>query len=428
MKVSNLFTKTLREAPKDAEDKATAYLLRGGFVERLAAGVYTFLPLGFRVLKKIEQLIREEMEALGGEELLMPALHPKENWEKTGRWDSMDEILYKTKARSGDFCLGPTHEEVITPIAKKYIQSYKDLPKYVFQIQDKFRDEPRAKSGLLRGREFLMKDLYSFHTDQKDLARFYEEVKKSYTKIFERAGLKTTIVEASGGTFTKEFTHEFQVLSEVGEDTIFYCDRCDFARNQEIFKGAKNCPKCKTGKLEKAQGIEVGNIFKLGTKFSEDFGLYFTDKKGEKHPVWMGSYGIGLGRFVGAVADVFKDEKGLVWPPQVAPFGVYLMEVKTVPTTPMAGRGDRDPDRSVGKKGKSEETYRKLQKEGIEVLWDDREEATAGERFNDADLLGIPWRAVISEKTEGKVELKSRKEEKSTLVGAEELIKKLKNA
>lgn len=404
MKASNLFTKTLREAPREADDKATAFLMQAGFIEKLSAGVYTFLPLGFRVLKKIEQIIREEMEALGGEELLMPALHPKENWQKTGRWDSMDEILYKTKARSGEFCLGPTHEEVITPIAKKYIESYRDLPKYVFQIQDKFRDEPRAKSGLLRGREFLMKDLYSFHTDKEDLDRFYEEVKKSYQKIFKRAGLETIVVEASGGTFTKEFTHEFQVISEVGEDTFYFCNRCGFGQNAEIFEGSDRCPKCKTGRLEKAQGIEVGNIFKLGTKFAKDFELEFTDKNGERKPVWMGSYGIGLGRFMGAVADVFKDEKGLVWPPQVAPYQVYLIELEG---------------------SKSEDLYQKLGKAGIEVLFDERQEATAGEKFKDTELLGIPYRVI---KKEGeKIEVQERKTGKISKISLAEFVSRLRS-
>ena len=273
MRQSILFTKTKREPPKDEEAINAKLLIRAGFVDKVMAGVYSFLPLGFRVLKKIENIIREEMNAAGGQEIIMPVLHPKEVWEKTGRWSGFD-ALYKVKGKDGrEMALGPTHEEIIVPLAKKFINSYKDLPAYLYQIQIKFRDETRVKSGLLRGREFLMKDLYSFHSSQEDLDNYYEKMKKVYQRVFKRCGLNTIITEASGGTFSK-YSHEFQVLSEAGEDTIYWCEKCGWAQNREIFGGGSKCPKC-GAKLKIGRAIEVGNIFKLGTKYSEPFDLKF---------------------------------------------------------------------------------------------------------------------------------------------------------
>ncbi len=413
MRQSLLFTKTKREAPKDEEAVNAQLLIRAGFVDKVMAGVYSFLPLGFRTLKKIENIIREEMNAVGGQEVVMPVLHPKEAWEKTGRWDTFD-ALYKVKGKDDrEMALGSTHEEIIVPLAKKFISSYKDLPAYLYQIQTKFRDESRAKSGLLRGREFLMKDLYSFHSSQEDLDKYYEKMKKVYQRVFQRCGLKTLIAEASGGTFSK-YSHEFQALSDTGEDTIYWCEKCGWAQNSEIFDGGTTvCPKCGE-KIKISRSIEVGNIFKLNAKYSEPFDLKFKTESGEEKIVIMGCYGIGLSRVLGAIAEVSNDEKGIIWPENVSPYQIHLLNL-------------------TNDKQKGEKIYRTLsaygesaeggQKAGIEVLYDDRDNVSAGEKFADADLIGVSYRGVISEKTGDKIEIKKRNEEKTKLVNENEIIR-----
>ena len=371
------------------------------------AGVYTYLPLGLRTLKKIENIIREEMNKAGGQEILMPALQPKENWIKTGRWDSMDD-LYKVKDTSGrEFAIGPTHEEVIFPLLKNTIFSYKDLPVYIYQIQNKFRMELRAKSGLLRGREFLMKDFYSFHTDEKDRDEYYDFMTKVYKNVFDKLGIgdKTHYTLASGSTFSK-YSHEFQTVTEAGEDTIHICNKCKIAINNEIIKENKTCPKCGELNFSQKRAIEVGNIFKLKTKFAEDFGLKFKDKDGAEKFVITGCYGIGLGRLMGAIVETSYDNKGIIWPESVAPYQVHLIEISNL----------KSKISNFAKK-----IYNSLQEAGVEVLYDDREDATAGEKFKDADLMGIPYRLVISEKTGDKIEIKKRNEEKTKLVSEKEL-------
>ena len=329
MRQSELFTKTSKTEPKDETSINARLLTKAGFIQKLGAGIYSFLPLGFLVLKKIENIIREEMNAIGGQELLMPALHPKEIWEETGRWQTAD-YLYKLKDRQDKyFALGATHEEVITDIVRKYISSYKDLPLYLYQIQVKFRDELRAKSGLLRAKEFIMKDLYSFHADEEDRKQYYETIKKAYLKIFKRCGLDAIVAEASGGIFSKEFSHEFQVPTSAGEDIIYFCPTGDFSQNKEIAerKTGDKCPKC--GKpIEEAKTIEVGNIFALGTKYSEPMKAHFVDKNGSKKPIIMGCYGIGLGRVMGAAVEVHHDEKGIIWPEEIAPFKAHLVTAR----------------------------------------------------------------------------------------------------
>src|SRR3989338_1660150 len=275
MRLSQLIKKTSKQVPHDEVSTNAKLLIRAGFIDKVAAGIYTYLPLGQKVLDNISNIVREEMDAIGGQEVVMPVLHPKANWEATGRWKSFD-ALYKTKAASGDFALGPSHEEIVVPLLKRFVSSYQDLPKYVYQIQTKFRDEPRAKSGLLRGREFLMKDLYSFHTSEADLNNYYEIVKTAYLKVFKRVGLEAIITEASGGTFSK-FSHEFQVLCQTGEDKIHYCQKGHFSRNDEIIDDLKKCPECGE-QLTQSKASEVGNIFKLKTKYSDPFELKFTDK------------------------------------------------------------------------------------------------------------------------------------------------------
>jgi prolyl-tRNA synthetase len=397
---SELFTKTSKEAPKDEEALNAKLLIRAGFIQKVMAGVYSYLPLGFKVLKKIEDVVREEMSAIG-DEVLMPSLHPKENWEKTGRWKDFGALFKVISKFDAEYALGPTHEEIVTPMAQKFAFSYRDFPFAVFQIQTKFRDEERPKSGLLRGREFRMKDLYSFHTDPNDLKEYYERAKKVYEKTFLRLGLSALLTEASGGTFSK-FSHEYQVLSPNGEDTVYFCG-CGFARNAEIagdLAEGKPCPNCGE-KLQKSKGIEVGNIFELNTKFTEPFGFTYKDKDGKSKPVYMGCYGLGTSRAMGAVAETGSDEKGLIWPESIAPFRVHLLEFG---------------------EGLAKNAYSALIEQGIEVLLDDRD-VSAGEKLADADLIGIPWRMIISEKTAGKVEVKARKESDSKVLELEEAIK-----
>ncbi len=410
MKLSKLFSKTTKNISKKAESKNHELLVRAGYVDQLMAGVYTYLPLGKKVLEKIEDIIREEMIEIGGQEILMPALTPYENWQKTGRWDTMDDLYRFTSYYSKNkVALGGTHEEVVTPLAKKYILSYKDLPKYVFQIQTKFRDEKRPKSGILRGREFRMKDLYSFHTDEQDLNKYYDKVIKAYEKIFKRFGLgdKTYLTFASGGTFSK-FSHEFQTESPVGEDTIFVCRRCKMGINKEIILTQKECPKCGKTDLEETRAIEVANIFKLKDKFTKPFKAIYLDKKGKENTVLMGCYGIGPSRIMGTIVEVLSDEKGIVWPKEVAPYQIHLINLK--------------------ESEEAERIYNKLQAAGFDILWDDRDES-AGIKFQDADLLGIPLRVVITEKSlkSGGYELKVRNRTKIEILNEKNLIKKVKD-
>ncbi len=398
---SQLFTKTKKEFAKDEESINAKYLIRAGYIDKLAAGIYTFLPLGLRVLTKIENIIREEMNAAGCQEILMPALHPKENWVTTGRWDSIHEILFKLEgARGSEFTLGPTHEEIVTPLVKQSVFSYKDLPFAVYQIQSKFRNEVRAKSGLLRGREFRMKDVYSFHTDEQDLEKFYEQMSKAYERVWARLSLGAITYKtfASGGSFSK-YSHEYQTVCESGEDEIYLCEKCRLAVNKEIIAEQDSCPECGSKNLVKKNGIEVGNIFPLKTKYSEPFKLTFQDEKGENRLVQMGCYGIGPSRLMGTIVEVYHDEAGIIWPESVAPFKYHLLNLSK--------------DAKVKKQ--AEELYESLIKKGAEVLYDDRTEPTPGEKLKDADLLGLPVRLVLSDKTAGQVEIKPRNSSKTEL-------------
>lgn len=411
MKQSQLFPKTLREDPKDEISANSKLLVRAGFVDKLMAGVYTFLPLGFRVLKKIENIIRQEMVSAGGQEILMSVLQPKENWQKTGRWDSLDSLFkFVSYYSKTELVLGPTHEEIVSPLVAKFSLSYKNLPLYLFQIQTKLRDEKRTKSGILRGREFIMKDFYSFHVDEKDMENYYEKMKVHYKNIFNKCGIgdKTYITLASGGSFSK-YSHEYQTVTEAGEDKIYICDECKIAINAEIIDKQKQCPECENKDLKEQKAIEVGNIFQLKTKYSEPFGLKYKDKDGFLKDVIMGCYGLGLGRLIGAIVEINHDENGIIWPQAIAPFKVHLI--------------------SLGKNEETEKIYNDLSDKGIEVLYDDREDATAGEKFADADLIGLPYRLVVSEKTvaEEKIELKERKSDESKLINKKDLLKILNN-
>ncbi len=415
MKLSSLHLHTLKEIPKDELSINASLLIRAGFVEKLISGVYNFLPFGLRVMRKIENIIREEMNNLGGQEILMALLNPQKNWEQTGRWETFN-ALFKLRSRYGQwFALAPTHEEIITPMVKNFIFSYKDLPLYLFHISDKFRDEPRSKSGILRGKEFIMKDLYSFHINEKDLDKYYEKVKKAYQRIFKRCGLKTFVVEASGETFSR-FSHEFQVLTPAGEDLFYYCSFCKFCRNKEIAGDIKKCPEC--GHVVKMlKGSEVGNIFKLKDKYSKAFDLKFRDQDGKNKNVMMGCYGIGISRLLGVIVEANYDKYGIIWPEAVAPYQFYLSSLLS---------GNKKEDKEVKKQ--TNILYQKMMKANLEVLYDDREGITNGEKLVDADLLGIPKRIIISSRTlqRKSLEIKERKTNKVKLMeikGFDRLIK-----
>jgi prolyl-tRNA synthetase len=404
MKISNLFTKTTKDYPKDEVSASSQLLIRAGFIDKVAAGVYTLLPLGLKTVNKIANIIRLEMDAIGGQEIFMPALVPKDNLLATGRWESLD-VLFKLKGQDEkEYGLGATHEEIVTPLAKKFAFSYRDLPFATYQIQNKFRNELRAKSGVLRTREFLMKDLYSFHTSVEDLDAFYERVTQAYWNIFEKVGIKdkTYFTLASGGTFSK-YSHEFQTETNSGEDEVYVCKACNTGANKEIIEGEYKCPQCGSTDYEIKKMIEVGNIFKLKEKYSKSFDLKFVDEAGKLNLVQMGCYGIGIQRLMGAIAEVSHDERGLVWPETVAPYKVYLI--------------------SIGKTSaeKAEDLYRKLIERGVEVLYDDRE-VSAGEKFADADLMGIPYRVVVSEKNQDKLEIKKRSQDNAEIVELEQLL------
>lgn len=414
MKYSNCFAKTSKMAPADADSANAKFLVQAGFVDQTMAGVYTWLPFGLAVLRKVEQIVREEMNALGALEIFMPSLHPKEFWEATNRWDNVD-ILFKIHSQTDkDYALGASHEEVVTPLAKKFIESYKSLPFATYQINTKFRDELRAKSGVLRGREFRMKDMYSFHTSQEDLSAFYQKTLEAYVRAYNRCGLNVKVVEASGGIFTKNPSHEFQALTDAGEDTILACSKCEFGQNVEVatVKEGDACPKCGSP-IGTVKGIEVGNIFDLGMKYSDAFDLNFTDENGDRKKVLMGCYGIGTSRLVGAIVEACHDEKGIIWPKSVAPFQVHLITLNS-----------KDDAVRENIMGTAEDLVRDLEAQGIEVLWDDREDVSPGGKFADADLIGAPLRILVSEKSlkEESVEWKERSSIESRLVKLADVI------
>lgn len=405
MRYSQLFGKTSKTLVGDADSINAKLLTQGGFIQKQISGVYNYLPLGLKVLTKIQNIIREEMNNVGGQEILMPVLTQEENWITTGR--SQMEVLFHLKGQNNtNLVLNPTHEEVVTPLVQKYTFSYRDLPVAVYQIQNKFRNEPRAKSGLLRGREFNMKDLYSFHVDETDLNRYYDIVKGAYFKIYKRLGLgdQTVLTYASGGNFS-QFSHEFQTLNRGGEDTIYLCSKCRVAVNKEIIDSQKACPECGNEKLEEVKATEVGNIFKLRTKFSQAFKFTYLDSSGQEKIVEMGCYGIGPSRIMGAIVELYNDQKGILWPKNIAPYQVHL----------------------IGLDGLGEDLYQELLSKNIDVLFDERNNVSAGEKFADADLIGIPIRLVISKRSQenGGVEYKLRSEKESEIIKSEDLISKI---
>ncbi len=408
MRQSKLFTRTCKETPKDETSFNAQTLMRAGFIDKMAAGIYTFLPLGLRVHNKICNIIRQEMDAIGGQEILMPALTPKEVWQTTDRWDNFDALFKLTGGDDKEYALGATHEEIVTPTVAKQVMSYKDLSISVYQIQTKFRNEKRAKAGLLRGREFSMKDMYSFHPDDEALNEYYKIAQKAYFKVYQRLGLIdiTYLTYAAGGAFSK-YSHEYQTLCESGEDTIHICDKCKIAINEEIINEVKGCPNCQNEELRTEKAIEVGNIFKLGTRFSEPFKFTFKDQEGNEKPVIMGCYGMGPSRLMGTIVEVSHDERGIIWPEEIAPYRVYLI--------------------NFNQEEKTNKVYEELKLAGVEVLYNDTE-VGAGQKMADADLFGCPFRVIISEKSlvAGGAEVKRRNEAESKIIKLKDLTDYLK--
>lgn len=409
MRQSQLFSKTSKTVPSDEVAINAQLLIRGGFIHKEMAGAYAYLPLGLKVVEKIKQVVREEMAKIGGVEIIMTTLQRKELWEKTDRWDDEKvDVWFKSKLKSGvEVGFGWSHEEPISEMMKNFITSYRDLPVYVHQFQTKLRNELRAKSGIMRGREFVMDDMYSYTASEAAHKKFYDEATDAYHRVFERLGIgkDTFFTFASGGAFTK-FSHEFQTICDAGEDIIYLDRKKKLGINKEVMDDEVLTQLgVKKGDLEEVKTAEVGNIFSFGTVKSEQLGLYFTDEKGERKAIYLGSYGIGITRVMGVVVEKFHDERGMIWPKAISPFDVHLVEL------PGAKSGGK--------------IYEELQKKGIEVLWDDREMG-AGEKFADSDLIGIPVRLVLSEKTGEKIEWKERGSNKTELLSLDEVVKRLK--
>ncbi len=416
MRQSQLFTKTRKDVSQDELSRNAQLLLRAGFIHKEMAGVYVFLPLGKRVLDKIANIVREEMNRLGGTEVQMSILQPKEIWEQTGRWDDKKvDNWFKTKLSNGtELGIGLTHEEPMIDMLKEYVQSHKDLPVYVYQIQSKFRNELRAKSGLLRGREFLMKDLYSFSRTQEEHAAFYEKAIQAYHQVYARLGLgkDTYTTFASGGIFS-EFSHEFQTVCDVGEDTIYVHEEKRLAINKEVYTDEIIATLgLKKEELIEKRAVEVGNIFSLGSTYADALNLYYQDSDGKQQSIIMGCYGIGVSRLMGLLVEYFFDDQGIIWPKEIAPFAVHLLSLCKTP---------EDIE-------KADALYLQLQQAGIEVLYDDRPDARAGEKFMDSDLMGMPTRVIISPKTieQNAVEVKERTATESRIVPMADLIATLK--
>ncbi len=411
MRQDTLFTKTRKEAPSDEVSKNAQLLIRAGFVHKEMAGVYSYLPYGVRVLAHIEQIIRKEMDAIGGQEIRMATLHPSEPWKQTGAWDAVD-VLFKIDSRTEkQYALGQSEEEIVTPIASEYAPSYKDLPVAIYQIGQKYRDELRAKSGIMRGREFGMKDMYSFHTSQEDFDRFYEIVKQAYLRIYSACGLVAKVTEASGGSFSEKISYEFMILTDAGEDTILYCDACEYCVNEEVAgdltEGAA-CKKCGNGTLHKGVASEVGNVFDLGTRYPKALGFQYRDEQGQDQYPIMGCYGLGTTRLMGVIVESLADEKGMVWPTTIAPFAVHLLSLVSNDETVVAY---------------AEQLYEDLRAAGVSVLYDNRD-ARAGEKLADSDLIGIPLRILVGKNTitTGLVEMVERSTGEAKSVSREELL------
>lgn len=414
MRLSQNFTKTSKNAPGDEEAKNAQLLIRAGYIHKMMAGVYAYLPLGKIVLDKITQIVREEMNAVGGQEVQMTALQPRELWERTDRWDDKKvDNWFKTKLKNGtELGIGLSHEEPIVDSLRPFVNSYKDLPLSVYQIQTKFRNELRVKSGLLRGREFIMKDLYTFARTEEEHLQLYEQLAAAYIKVYERLGLgqDTYRTAADGGYFTDKFSDEFQTLSDVGEDTIYVDESKRIAVNKEVFNDETLAKLgLERSALVEKRAVEVGNIFPLESKYSDALDLYYHDENGVRQSIIMGCYGIGISRVMGVIVEKFADDRGLVWPEAVAPAKVYLVLIGGEEAISEADR-----------------LYDELQAKGVEVIYDDRDERP-GVKFADAELMGIPYRVTVSDRNlaEGKYEMTARNSGETNLLTREELLAKL---
>lgn len=414
MKITELFTKTSKTTPADEVSKNAQLLIRAGYIYKEMAGVYAYLPLGLRVLEKIKAIIREEMNAESGQELIMTNLQPKETWETTTRWDDdVVDIWFKTKLKDEtEVGLAWSHEEPIMKMMQQYIRSYKDLPASVYQFQTKLRNELRAKSGIMRGREFVMKDMYSLHASAEDLDEYYNKIKTAYARVFDRLGIgkDTYVTFASGGAFTK-FSHEFQTICDAGEDVIYLHEGKNIAVNEEVLDEAIKELGIDKTELKPVKSAEVGNIFNFGTDKAAQMNINFTDSDGAQKPIYLASYGIGVTRVMGVIVEKMSDDKGLVWPDNIAPFKVYLAQIGT--------------DDSVAKV--AADLYHQLIEQNIEVLYDDRD-TRAGEKFADSELLGIPYRITVSPKliAEKKYEFTVRNTGETKLLTIAQLLDKLK--
>lgn len=409
MRWSNAFIPTLKENPQDAEAISHKLMVRAGLIRRLTSGAYTYLPLGYKILKKVENIIREEMNTAGASELLMPALQPMELWKKTGRDIDLKEVMIRYKDRHGkETALGPTHEEVITDLVSREVRSYKDLPLILYQIQTKFRDEIRPRFGVVRSCEFIMKDAYSFDTTPEAMEKNYKKMYDTYCRIFDRCGLAYLAVEADPGLMGGTVSHEFMVPSSIGEDEVLKCGACSYAASMEIVRKENTsgkCPKCGTTKIEIMNAIEIGHTFKLGTKYSKALNASFLDEKGKENFMIMGCYGIGVNRILAALIETSHDEDGIIWPESISPYEIVIIPVK-------------NNNKEV--QDEAERIYNKLKDKNMDVIIDDRDKS-AGIKFKDADLIGFPTQIIIGEKNlkQNKVEIKQRKTKKTTLVDKE---------
>lgn len=412
MRVSQLFTKTTKNAPADEVAKNAQLLIRAGFVYKVMAGVYAYTPLGLKVLENIKQIVREEMNAVHGQELIMTNLQPKETWETTGRWsDEVVDVWFKTKLQDDtELGLAWSHEEPIMEMMQQFVKSYKDLPTSVYQFQTKLRNELRAKSGIMRGREFVMKDMYSLHASAEDLDEYYNKVTEAYNRVYDRLGLgdETYVTFASGGAFTK-FSHEFQTICDAGEDILYVHREKNIAVNEEVLDDAVKELGIDKNELEKVKSAEVGNIFNFGTEKAEQMGITFTGQDGKEHPIYLASYGIGITRVMGVIVEKFADEKGIVWPENIAPAKAYLVRI-----------GGEDATRHA------DELYEELTAKGVEVLYDDRDERP-GVKFADSELMGIPHRITVSDRLleTGTYEYTARATGETETLTREEVLAKL---
>lgn len=406
---SKAFIPTLKEVPQEAESASHQLMLRAGLIRMLLAGAYSYLPLGLKVLNNIQGIIRQEMDACQGNELLLPALQPQELWVRSGRDKDIGEVMIRFVDRRGrNVCLGPTHEEVITDLVKNHVSSYKQLPLVLYQIQTKFRDEIRPRFGVVRACEFIMKDAYSFDRDIPGLDKNYEAMHNAYNRIFKRCGLEVLTVEADPGVMGGNVSHEFMVPAETGEDLVLTCPQCKLTR---AFKGESReaCPKCGS-KSEKVNTIEVGHIFKLGTKYSSVLGANFLNAQGRLEPIVMGCYGIGVSRLIAAIIEQNRDENGIIWPKEISPYKVIVLALD-------AG------DKKIMELAL--DVYRRLTDEyGIETLLDDRDERP-GVKFKDADLLGITLQIIIGRSAPEKntLELKIRSSQERIIKDKAEILK-----